>query len=141
MTAAATLGDFIGIPYVPRGRSLAGLDCWGLVLLAARELFGLALPEFFYSEADLLPDAEVLIREQTSGATPQWRPVGRAGLLTPYPPGVVHIFRVAGHPTHCGLHLGGLDFLHTLEGRNACVESIGDANWRHRHLGSYRWAN
>ena len=40
-----TVNDFIGIPFCSRGRSReSGMDCWGLVVAAERELFGKELP-------------------------------------------------------------------------------------------------
>jgi cell wall-associated NlpC family hydrolase len=131
------VAPFIGIPYVARGRSRAGADCWGVVLLAARELFGVALPEFFYSDdaLGLLPEAEQLIEAET--ARSRWLPVAPRCGPVPFDGGVVHVFRIWGHPTHVGLHLGGHDFLHSLPGRNACVESLRDGNWVSRRLGSF----
>ena len=38
------LAKYIGIPYVPRGRTTAGLDCWGLVRLIYRDL-GFEIPD------------------------------------------------------------------------------------------------
>ena len=34
-----TVNDFLTVPYVDGGRSLAGLDCWGQVRLARAQLF------------------------------------------------------------------------------------------------------
>src|SRR5262245_45791778 len=103
----ATLTALVGIPYLERGRTTRGADCWGIVLLAARELWGLQLPEYFYSELDLLAEASVLIDIETDETQAHWWEVD-----SPYPRGAVHVFRIHGKRTHCGLHLGGLDFLH-----------------------------
>src|SRR6516225_7393574 len=106
---AAILSSLVGVPYVPRGRTREGADCWGIVLLAARELFYLDLPEFFYSseELALLEDAQALIGHETRAAC--WREV-----QAPFAAGAVHIFRIHGQETHCGLHLGADTFLHSL---------------------------
>lgn len=36
--------DLIGLPWRPKGRTRAGVDCWGLVWLCYRERFGIELP-------------------------------------------------------------------------------------------------
>lgn len=129
-----TVADFVGVPYVALGRSVAGADCWGIVLLAARELFGLDYPEYFYAESEILEHACAHIGRETRG--PHWHSVA-----APFAPGVVHIFRIQGLETHCGLHLGGTEFLHSLPGRNACIETLDDLNWRQRRTGSYAWSS
>lgn len=43
---------YIGIPYVIRGRTIKGLDCWGLPILLYRELFGVELLDFDNYEQD-----------------------------------------------------------------------------------------
>ena len=121
----------VGVPYLACGRTFAGADCWGIVRLAALRLWDLALPEYFYSSEDILGHARDLIAQETSG--PRWRMVDEART-----PGAVHIFRIRGAKTHCGLHLGGALFLHSLPGRNSCVETLED--WRARLVGSYCFA-
>lgn len=126
------LATLVGLPYAERGRTAAGVDCWGLVLLAARKLWDIELPEYFYTQAQLLEDACGLIDTETHG--PHWREVA-----APFPGACVHIFRVLGRPTHCGIHLeqGSPLFLHSLPGRNSCIENLDDINWRQRRVGSY----
>lgn len=135
MTAAfitrRSLVDFIGIPYVPLGRDFAGADCWGICLLAARELFGVELPEYFYTEQDILVHACEHIRHETHG--PHWSALDQAEA------GDIHIFRIKGFEVHCGIDIGRGDFLHSLAGRNSCVESLASVMWSHCRTGSYRW--
>lgn len=130
--AAMPLARFIGIPYAPRGRDFAGADCWGVCLLYARHALGLALPEYFYDDATLHDDAADLIDGERM--SPRWVPA-----FAPWPAGVVHTFHVAGAETHCGIHVGGDLFLHSLKGRNACVESIRSMEWARRRIESRRY--
>jgi cell wall-associated NlpC family hydrolase len=127
------LTSLIGVPYRELGRTRqGGLDCWGLTLLAGRELFDIEFPEFFYEEKEILAHACEHIRRETSG--PRWREIG-----APYPPGAIHIFRVRGFEVHCGIALDTDEFLHSMIGRNSCVERLRDANWAQRRVGSYVW--
>ena len=135
MSAQAThVLQLIGIPYVPRGRTHEGADCWGVCLLAARELLGLELPEYFYSEQEILLHACMHIGRETRG--PHWRALSEGDS---FQPGTIHIFRIRGMETHCGLDLGRGEFLHSLPGRNSCIERLSDINWRQRRTGSYVW--
>jgi cell wall-associated NlpC family hydrolase len=124
------LTHLVGVPYVACGREQDGADCWGIVRLAARELYGLDMPDYFYTEATILEHACAHIGREIRG--PHWLLVG-----TPYPLGAVHLFRIKGFVTHCGLNVGGGDFLHSLGGRNSCIERLAD--WRERCTGTYQW--
>lgn len=121
---------YIGIPYKERGRDFTGADCWGICRMVAKDLLYIDLPEYFYSEADLLQDAEKLIAENS----PRWTKVEED-----FKPGDIHIFRIKGHETHCGIHLMQKEFLHSLPGRDSCIETLTDINWVHRKTGSFRW--
>jgi murein DD-endopeptidase len=41
---------YLNIPYKYRGRDLNGLDCYGLVMLYAREIIGIELDDWWYEE-------------------------------------------------------------------------------------------
>jgi len=129
---ALNVARYVGIPYKERGRSAAGADCWGICLMFAREQLRVELPEYFYSEADLLEAAPRLIERATRPGG-RWVQVERPAL------GDVAVFRIKGLPTHCGLVLVGGLFLHSLPGRNATVESLNDLDWTNRLIGCYRW--
>lgn len=127
----AVLAQLVGIPYVARGRTMTGCDCWGLMRLAAERLWGYSYPEYFYTHTELLHDAADLIAHETANDA-RWCEV-----RDPYPRGAIHIFRINGYKTHCGLHLDGRMFLHSLPGRNSCLETLDDINWQQRRTGTY----
>ncbi|SCK48966.1 Cell wall-associated hydrolases (invasion-associated proteins) [Variovorax sp. HW608] len=130
---AIDLSRWVGIPYRPKGRDRTGMDCWGIVLAYAREELGLELPEYYYDEAAILEHACAHIGRETKA--PHWTPIARRSIR----PGDVLIFRIRGFETHCGIAVGGRDFLHSLAGRASCIESLDHTNWAHRCTGAYRW--
>lgn len=54
MTDTAWLNDYVGIPYQLNGRTRAGTDCWGLLVLVWREQRRQELPDW------LAPDPPTL---------------------------------------------------------------------------------
>lgn len=46
MQPPAWCADYIGVPFLERGRDRAGCDCWGLVRLVLAERFGVAVPSY-----------------------------------------------------------------------------------------------
>lgn len=44
------VSDLIGIPWTHKGRTLAGLDCLGLIKITLKRLFDFELPEYEYTE-------------------------------------------------------------------------------------------
>lgn len=123
------LSRYIGIPYEIGGRGPETVDCAGLVLKFYREEFGIELPPMLYdpeiSREDMAALAESGIR---SG---EWIEIARPL------PGDVLVFRMFGHPTHVGIYVGGDDFLHSVEGRDSCLERL--SSWRSRLVGILRW--
>ena len=63
---------YVGIPFARRGRTRAGLDCYGLVRMVYSERLGIDLPEQQYETA---AEAATCIRGERFGS--QWRPVSR----------------------------------------------------------------
>jgi cell wall-associated NlpC family hydrolase len=122
-TATATLpawaASYIGIPFQDRGRTRAGVDCWGLVLLAFGEVYGIALPAFerrYASTRDRVAVARLFYEEAISA---RWRRVTLAEARLPD----VLSMRLAGSG-HVGLVLTPERFLHVLPGRETCVERL-----------------
>lgn len=42
----------IGVPYLDHGRDYSGWDCWGLCVVAYRDVFGIELPDVRYDTAN-----------------------------------------------------------------------------------------
>ena len=61
---------YVGVPFLDRGRDMAGLDCWGLVCLIYAQELGIDLPHYGeVSAKDLLRVARSIGKGQES-----WEP-------------------------------------------------------------------
>lgn len=125
------LRELIGIPYKNHGRDLAGLDCWGLVMVASRELYGVEVPDY-NGYADSCNGTQVA---PLFDARKDWQffKTTEANI------GDVIVVRLAGYPVHAGIYTGDDFMLHTLHGCNSCLVRISSHSWRQRIEGAYRW--
>ena len=119
--------DYIGIPFVEKGRDRAGCDCWGLVRLVLAERFGLELPSYadeYESLEDLGAIVELIGGAQEGGA---WRRIAaeetRAGDLA--------VLRGVPVP-HIGIVIAPGQMLHTMRGAEASLARLADQAWRRR---------
>lgn len=122
--------DYVGIPYVPRGLTREGVDCWGLVRLVYRDLYGITLPAGpdQYDPGDGPAVAAIF----SGPPRDDWR-------LAEVPEeGDVALFQVMGWPSHIGVICAPGAMLHAREGHAVCVERIDTGRWKHRLVGVYR---
>jgi cell wall-associated NlpC family hydrolase len=138
------VADYLLIPFVDRGRSRAGVDCWGLVWLVYREMLGIELPSYRsdYPDVDAHAWLAELVRDQKRRFWQEVYPVQRMD---------VALFAITGQdgvrrPCHVGLVLddeAGL-FLHAQKRQGVGVgyyrKSVFAQRWAHRFLGAYRRA-
>jgi len=123
---------FVGIPYVPHGRSYEGADCWGILFLYYRDALGTPVPaysaemdarEFRHRDIGPLVAAE---RDK------HWRLVDRPE------PGDCVLMRAGRHDSHVGVFLGQGRMLHSEGPDPSVIDRIGDMRWRNRISGFYR---
>jgi len=128
----SALARFIGVPFISHGREPArGLDCWGLVLAASRELFGRELPDYAgYCDARQVADVAPLF-----AARADW--CERASGLEK--PGDVVVLRIIGHATHAGLVVRPGVMLHAMLYCNSVLEGYRGLRWAGRLEGFYTW--
>lgn len=124
---------YVGIPYLNRGRSREGVDCWGLVQLWYREQLGVEVPDYLwaYTNAHDFESVENAINENKK----TWRRVDEADY------GDVLVFRIKGVPIHVGIKQQGDDFLHAFQGTESCLERLSSVAWNRRLTEIYRWAS
>lgn len=129
------LAHYVGIPFALHGRDRTGLDCWGLVCLVYREVWGVELPSFGdrYGR-ELTLEERAHIAAIVRGESVDW---------TRVPPGEercgdVVLFRMAGAESHLGIVVNGGRFLHARKGTDSCVESYRSPLWVKRVAGFWR---
>jgi len=114
-----TLEEFVnlavGVPFVDRGRTLSGWDCWGLVVFAYKTCFGVVLPGYEGISAFNSAEAGALIDAQKK-------------LWIELPPGLerrgdVIVLRHASWPCHIGLIIRPGLMLHVDEVHGTYVEN------------------
>jgi murein DD-endopeptidase len=123
--------SFIGIPYVNRGSSFQGCDCWGLVWLFHREVLKNEIPRY-----EGYVDAEGAgIGEYIEARWDNWISVQPANMEL----GDVLALKVGRLPVHCGVYAGHGKMLHVLEGRMSCLEPVARGFWKNAIVRIGRW--
>lgn len=129
---SAVLREYIGIPYCLGGRSMKGVDCYGLVYLVLREVFNLDPPEYLTLkiQENGLQRAKAFRKGLAAG---RWEKCSQ-GPET----GQVILLRSERLPIHCGIVVSTELMLHCEHGVNSCIERIESVRWAKRIEGFYR---
>lgn len=128
------LSDYVGIPWLERGRDRAGIDCWGLMRLVYAERLGVDLPSFS-AEYTTVADGEA-IRGLVNGNMDPWREIAAGDER----PGDGLLMAVAGRP-HIGVVAGNGRVLHIERGAGAIIESYLGYRLKKWMRGVYRHAS
>jgi cell wall-associated NlpC family hydrolase len=125
---------FVGIPYLDKGRSMAGLDCWGLLWLVYRELRGIELPSYAESYVTGADRAEMarLIADELD----EWQEV--AATEEQKFDGV--LMREGTFIRHIGLVTSPGQLLHVSSGQTSRIERYRSGVLANRVVGFYRFA-
>jgi cell wall-associated NlpC family hydrolase len=124
---------FVGVPYLDKGRSPSGWDCYGLYCYVMREVHGVTVPSHSdsYSTAELDQSVAAAFDAGRHG----WRSVAPGDEQE----GDGVVFNLAGRPLHCGLVIEPGTMLHALKGRDTVIERYRTLAWQKRIEGFYRW--
>jgi cell wall-associated NlpC family hydrolase len=132
-----TLNDFVGVPYLDRGRGRDGADCWGLIVIVYRELLDIELPSYsdhykMISERDARDIAQVITAERSD-----WQRLWLADEPDVYD---LVLLNIGGVPCHIGVYAGHRTMLHVQRGMTSWIESLDRPRWQPRIEGYYRYA-
>jgi len=131
--APAWAADFIGLPFAPAGRTRAGCDCWGLVMLVYAARAGFALPGHTDIAWASARDSAA-VGEGITRVAADWIPAWAHELRALD----VLVMRVMGHPIHVGVMVDASAFLHAYEGTDSILERVDSPAWHRRIVGAYR---
>ncbi|MBE3602678.1 C40 family peptidase [bacterium] len=134
---AAWAKDYIGIPYADRGRTRAGVDCYGLLYLVLSEQFGAPVPSYAesYATAEDFAEVKALIAGETRS---RWRRIPEAAASS----GDAIVLSMNGLPFHVGVVADPETraFLNVFRGTGVALERWTSARFRKRIEGFYRYA-
>ena len=122
------LNKFVGIPYKHLGRSFDGCDCYGLVILVYKEIFGKVLNDSITYDKSIEAYKETvnLVKPLLDVVEVDTPSVGDLGL-----------FRYRGFPTHIGIYVGNNKVLHSLRKMDSGIQSLDHPLLRGRLEGWY----
>lgn len=130
------INKILMIPYELGGRSESGMDCWGLVVMAYKELFGIDVPTYdstVWSVSNSHITSEDIKNHLKSSApfveveNPKY--------------GDFVLINILGDPVHIGFMLDSKTMIHTSEKTGVVCENIGSIKWKKRIEGFYRHLN
>lgn len=123
--------DYVGIPYAIGASPPKGADCWTLAKDFALNVLGQHWPDYLYDVNNVYDSASRQIVAQMANLGGRWERM-------PSPQyGCILIMRMKGIPIHCAVMVSDTEMLHTLSGRDSCIEPV--ERWRHNLLGAYKW--
>lgn len=122
---------YSSIPYVEKGRTAAGADCWGLARLIYEQEYNIQLPSFSdnYESPDVERIAE-LLAQYREGWIQNTTPVA----------GDIVLFRILGHVSHIGVMISDTHFIHTRKKQNVIVARLDEPKWKNRIAGFYSYS-
>lgn len=126
------ISKFIGIPFVSKGRSFNGCDCYGLVKLYYKEILNIDIPETIITAEQPRRTFANYLNEISKNWT----------ATTPAKNVVVAMSVNAEHPnlvTHFAVMIDDKRFIDTRENMSSYLTSIEDEKIKNQIKGFYKW--
>lgn len=125
--------SYIGLPWLDRGRTREGVDCWGLIRLPFMDVHGIELPSYLELYATAQESAEIAAAMDRRNAPP-WLPV-ITGQEQSFDVGV---FRKGQFECHVGLVVEPGLMLHIETDGQSHVARYREQPWRNKLIGFNR---
>jgi cell wall-associated NlpC family hydrolase len=120
---------FLRIPYLDRGRTHVGVDCYGLVAMVNREQFGRVVPDYAYASS---MDQNAVAQTIAKFLPCDWRRVDVPE------PGDLVMLKILGRPWHCGVYVAPGLMLHAIDHAVSGIDRLDSPRWARRVVGYYR---
>lgn len=124
ITLSEFLDKAIEIPFKEKGRSWGGVDCWGMVVLAYKEVLGVKLPDHMneYRSTRRLKELNKVINTERSMS---WQKI-----KTPRPMDCV-LIKFQGITSHIGLIVDeNNNFIHIENKRMVSIDNVKTLLWQ-----------
>ena len=134
-----TLDEFINkallVKFKDKGRDFSGVDCYGILHLAYKEILGIELPSFIddYVNAGDTKASRRVIKDIILAQKHHWNKIDHY-----YQALDVVLFRFGDLETHLGLMINNKKFIHCEKKINTVVERLDSVKWKKRIEGIYR---
>lgn len=126
---------FIGIPYLHNGKTINGVDCYGLGILLYRHILGIEINDFDSGKKTQLSCLKIN-EEYEKRSSSEWFRVDDPGFLDLIAIDTVHV-KNRDIVSHVGFFLSKDMMLHVNEVvRYSCVERL--SQYGHKIIGYYR---
>lgn len=134
MTKEEFIKKIIGVPWINRGKSFEGVDCYGLVWLYYKEVLDITLPA--YECAGEYTNEEFINHWQTGIDTGNWQETQR-----PERDGIVLTAYRGDRPCHVALVIDSVNVLHCTGMGNASarINSIKTLKCMHSKITFHRY--
>jgi len=125
--------DYLGLPWMEKGRDRKGVDCWGLCRLAYAEKRAILLQSFHHDYTNVL-DRVAIQRAIDAEIEAMFAPVAEPDVL----PWDFILLREGTRPVHVGLVVAPGRMLHIEADSTSRVQRWTDPEFRLRVVGFYR---
>jgi len=113
----------LAVPFLEKGRSWSGWDCWGVVYMAYNEVLDIELPQYTgeYSSSIRRDELRNLIERRKDA---EWSNVDDPIAMD------FVLLKMLGRDCHIGLMIDAKNFLHVEAKCMTHIESVNDIAWR-----------
>lgn len=126
--------NYVGLPHLRAGRSLQGVDCYGLLWLVYRDVLCVELAKYEQETLDAVERQEIAELIAVGRASSPWSSVA-TGAEREFD---MAVFRRGGIESHIGIVVSHGHMLHVVEAGESHVESFASGRWKAKLVGLHR---